>query len=297
MANRFLDTNYYKSPFVRSLPGKLKSLYSFIICDCDGSGIWRMDMQAASLYIGFEVTQKEFELSFTAKGKAINLGGDKFFFPDFIEHQYPNGLQANNKAHKNFISALKKFGLIDENLKVTVKPLESPLKGSPEGFPSIGIGIGIGNGKGNGLGTGHVEGGLEGDIPDQKYIVPQMCELWYTNFPVYTKDSEKDKDGMGKVLQFIHKQSPESKNVGDPVTQEKILNTLQLIADQVNRTPFWVNRPIKSIANNIQLFYNDIKNPINGSQQQSGTGKSSSRYSITAERNKRRAEREQAGNK
>lgn len=132
MANRFLDTNYYKSPFVRSLPGKLKSLYSFIICDCDGAGIWRMDMQAASMYIGFEVTQREFELAFTAKGKAINLGGDKFFFPDFIEHQYPNGLQANNKAHKNFISILKKFKLLDENLLVSVQkigsPFEAPLK-------------------------------------------------------------------------------------------------------------------------------------------------------------------------
>lgn len=297
MANRFLDTNYYKSPFVRSLPGKLKSLYSFIICDCDGAGIWRMDMQAASLFTGFEVSQKEFELHFTAKGKAINLGGNKFFFPDFIEHQYPNGLQANNKAHKNFIASLKKFALIDEDLKVNLKPLESPLRGSPEGFPSIGIGLG--NGKGNGLGTGHVDGGLGEEIPDEKYIVPQMCELWYTNFPVYTKDREKDFDGMGNVLQFIHRQSPESKNTGDPVTQEKILNTLQLIADQVNRTPFWVNRPIKSIANNLQLFYNDIKNPLPDGKQGFTTGKAGAdqfRNGVQADRNARREKRKQGGN-
>lgn len=130
MANRFLDTNYYKSPYVRSLEGKLKSLYSFIICDCDGAGIWNMDLQAASMYIGFEVTQKEFEENFTAKGKAINLGGNKFFFPDFIEHQYPAGLQANNKAHKNFISTLKKFQLIDENLQINLKGLERGLDAS-----------------------------------------------------------------------------------------------------------------------------------------------------------------------
>jgi hypothetical protein len=152
MANRFLDTNYYKSPFVRGLEGPLKSLYSFIICDCDGAGIWNMDLQAAAMYTGFQVTPREFEENFTAKGKAINLGGSKFFFPDFIEHQYPAGLQANNKAHKNFISTLKKFGLLDEDLKVKVeregRGLEASLKASHVMYRSSnGNGQGIGNGK------------------------------------------------------------------------------------------------------------------------------------------------------
>jgi hypothetical protein len=151
MANRFLDTNYYKSPFVRSLPGKLKSLYSFIICDCDGAGIWNMDMQAASMYIGFEVTQREFEENFTARGKAINLGGSKFFFPDFIEHQYPSGLQTSNKAHKNFINILTKYGLLDSNQQILKKeaPLEDALKASQVKSLSS-----------NGNGLGHVNGGV-----------------------------------------------------------------------------------------------------------------------------------------
>ncbi len=134
MANRFLDTNYYKSRFVRSLKGPLKSLYSFIICDCDGSGIWNMDLDAAAMFTGFQFTFEEFKENFIKKGKAIDLGGEKYFFPDFIEHQYPGGLQANNKAHKNFISNLKKFGILDEELKLTkIKkeaPLEDPLKAS-----------------------------------------------------------------------------------------------------------------------------------------------------------------------
>lgn len=134
MANRFLDTNYYKSRFVRSLKGPLKSLYSFIICDCDGSGIWNFDLESAAMFTGFTFTFKDFELNFVQKGKAIDLGGEKYFFPDFIEHQYPGGLQANNKAHKNFIANLKKFGLLDDDLKlIKIKkeaPLEEPLKAS-----------------------------------------------------------------------------------------------------------------------------------------------------------------------
>jgi hypothetical protein len=149
MPNRFLDTNYYKSPFVRGLTGKLKSLYSFIICDCDGSGIWNMDMQAASMYIGFEVTTREFEEFFVANGKAINLGSGKFFFPDFIEHQYPGGLQANNKAHKNFIFVLKKYKLIDENCKLL--RIEAPLE---DAFKASQVMSSNGIGKGNGLSKG-----------------------------------------------------------------------------------------------------------------------------------------------
>lgn len=125
MAKRFIDTGFYKSPFVRGLKGALKGLYSFIICDCDGAGIWAKDLAIASAYIGFEISDQDFQI-FIDSGKAIDLKNGRYFFPDFIEHQYPNGLQETNPAHKNFISDLKKFNLIDGSLK----PLPRPSKGS-----------------------------------------------------------------------------------------------------------------------------------------------------------------------
>ena len=125
MANRFIDTSFYKSPFVRGLKGSLKGLYSFIICDCNGAGIWTADFEVASLYIGFEISRNDFEV-FINSGKAIDLNDGRFFFPDFIEHQYPKGLSDTNPAHNNIILELKKFNLIDENLK----PLESPFQGT-----------------------------------------------------------------------------------------------------------------------------------------------------------------------
>lgn len=140
MANRFLETNYYKSPFVRGLKGSLKTLYSFIICDCTPSGIWVLDLEIASKYIGFEVKFSEFEDNFIKTGKAIDLQNGKYFFPDFIEHQYPKGLSEKNTAHVNIIPELKKLGLLDDKnrvLKAPSKPLQSPK----------GIGNGIGNGK------------------------------------------------------------------------------------------------------------------------------------------------------
>lgn len=117
MAKRFIDTGFYKSPFVRSLKGSLKSLYVFIICDCDGSGIWNLDLEVAGLYTGFSFTLDEFNTAFVETKKAIHLKNGRYFFPDFIEHQYPSGLSKHNPAQKNIISELTKYSLIDSNLK------------------------------------------------------------------------------------------------------------------------------------------------------------------------------------
>lgn len=115
MAKRFIDTSYYKSPFVRGLKGSLKSLYTFIICDCNGAGIWVKDLQIASTYIGFDISEKDFNV-FLEKGKAIDLKNGRYFFPDFLEHQYPKGLSIHNPSQKNFITELQKNLLIDSNL-------------------------------------------------------------------------------------------------------------------------------------------------------------------------------------
>lgn len=126
MANRNIDTGFYKSPFVRGLSGALKGLYGFIICDCSGAGIWAKDLPIASVYVGFDFSEKEFDEAFVKTGKAIDLGDGKYFFPDFIEHQYPKGFSRNNPAQKNFISELEKYGLLNEDLTINLEGLQSP---------------------------------------------------------------------------------------------------------------------------------------------------------------------------
>lgn len=124
MAKRFIDTSFYKSPFVRGLKGSLKGLYSFIICDCDGAGIWSADFEIASVYVGQKIEKKDFEEAFLKTQKAIDLNNGKYFFPDFIQHQYPKGLSEKNPAQINVILELKKYGLIDQNLEVVASPFQ-----------------------------------------------------------------------------------------------------------------------------------------------------------------------------
>jgi hypothetical protein len=106
--------------------------------------------------------------------------------------------------------------------------------------------------------------------PDQS-IIGQMWGVWKITFPRYTADKENDFQGLGKILSFMCRQA----NNHDPTDNEfqiKTLNTFQIIADQVSKDEFWVNKSLKSIANNIQEFYNKIKNPVNGTESKSKKG-------------------------
>jgi len=116
MAKRFIDAGYFRSPYVRGLESPLKLLYALIICDCDKAGVWVKDLELASILIGTKVTDADFQ-KFIDAGKAVDLKNGKYFFPDFIEHQYPQGLSENNPAHKNIILTLKKYNLYKDAAK------------------------------------------------------------------------------------------------------------------------------------------------------------------------------------
>lgn len=280
MAIRFLDTKFYKSSYVRGLPANLKSLYLFIILDCDGSGIWDSDLEAASLYTGFPITEEQFQKEFVDKGKAIPVIRGKFFFPDFIEHQYPKGLSNNNPAHKNHILALKKFSLIDDNLAVikktskdTLKTLQRPSEDTNKGLSSsISNSNSKGNSNSNGQSNGNCDlGKSENPLFHSKTLTGQMIELWLGTFPSYTKDPERDLPALRSIADFVFQQAGCPNSYGDTEKEISCLNTFQLIADQVNREPFWINKPLKSISSHIQEFYNKIKNPVENGSGKNGT--------------------------
>jgi hypothetical protein len=201
MAKRFIDTTFFKSPFVRGLQGAYKGLYLFIICDCDGSGIWAADFEAASLYIGQKVDISGFQKFFIERGKAIDLENGRYFLPDFIEHQYPGGLSTNNTAHKNFIAELLKFNLLDEDLK----PLQSPFKGS----------------KVKVMVKEKVEAMVmvkaESEISEFGFFAP-LIERW-VQYKKSRKESYKSDDGLRTFAKKLHEFSK-----GDVQLAEKIID-------------------------------------------------------------------------
>lgn len=140
----------------------------------------------------------------------------------------------------------------------------------------------IGNGNANEYGNGNtntdefskknekVENLYNGLPPkESQSIIGQMWAIWKTTFPKYTADKENDFEGLGKIFAFMCRQNGAiSHDPTDSDFQIKFLNTFQILADEVAKESFWINKPLKSIANNIQEFYNKIKNPVNGTAKQ-----------------------------
>lgn len=286
MAKRFTDTNKYRKRFFRSLPGAYKLLWDFLYHDCDHAGIWIVDFEIAQQFVGKDmpITYEQAEELFNNDEiRVIPFDNDKkWFIPSFITFQYGK-LSEKNRAHASVIQMLKKFNLLNEDLSPIsekLKPLWELPKGDKDMVKEMDM-------------DKELEKEEKENSFDEKYIVPQMCLLWYGSFKSYTKDKDNDFGGMGKILQFMMRQA-NIKDTADVDSQSKVLNTLQLIADQVNREPFWVNKPIKSIANNIQEFYNHIKNPINGNGKNNSTKNNGfSREGIQTELNERLKKRQQ----
>jgi hypothetical protein len=101
-------------------------------------------------------------------------------------------------------------------------------------------------------------------------LLPQMHEIWKASIPHYTPDKHMDYPALSKISMFIFNQAHITNGYGDPAKEILCLNTFQLIADQVNREQFWIGKPLKAIAGNIQEFYNKIKNPDNGKKELNG---------------------------
>ena len=124
MAKRFIDTDFFKDPFVRSLNSTHKLLYVFMMTNCDHAGCWVPDFEVAAIYTGLKLDEKDILTVFESK---IFICKDRWFFPEFIEFQYGN-LNPENRAHSSVIKILKEQG-IDYKVKPLANPLHSPLLG------------------------------------------------------------------------------------------------------------------------------------------------------------------------
>jgi uncharacterized protein YdaU (DUF1376 family) len=120
--------------------------------------------------------------------------------------------------------------------------------------------------------------GKSENLFENPQIIPTICRNWYSSFPTYTKDQSEDFKAVMKIVSFLQKQN-DITDINSPPNRELIITTVGRIIECVAQEQFWVNKPLKSIANNIQEFLNKIKNPLaNGhkSNNQNGNGKPSS---------------------
>ena len=134
MAKRFTDTDKYKKHFLRSLKAPYKLLWDYILCDCNHSGIWIVDFEAARMYLG-----KDIKLNERAALEAFNKDekrvipidcGDKWFIVGFIEYQYGE-LNPRNRVHASVIKMLERYGLWRDG-KIVLDVSNVPMRKIPQ---------------------------------------------------------------------------------------------------------------------------------------------------------------------
>lgn len=111
---RFTDTEKWRDPWFRRLSPELKSFWSFVLDNCDPSGVWKVDMEYANFAIGGSLTEETVLAAMPGRFKSI--GGGKWFILKFILFQYGE-LRDDCRPHNAVIRFLKEHGLHKEYLK------------------------------------------------------------------------------------------------------------------------------------------------------------------------------------
>ena len=86
MAKRYFDTDIWKKKWFRSLSPKYKSVWWYIISQCDHAGFFEPDIEIMSIFIGEELDEKELMNIFDERIEYLR--DDKWFIPKFIQFQY-----------------------------------------------------------------------------------------------------------------------------------------------------------------------------------------------------------------
>lgn len=97
MAKRFTDTDKWKDEWFCNLTATQKLLWFYICDECDGAGVWKVNLKLASFCIGVEVVTADLA-AFEWGKRIIDLGNGRLWITGFLKFQYTT-LSPKNKAH------------------------------------------------------------------------------------------------------------------------------------------------------------------------------------------------------
>jgi hypothetical protein len=249
MAKRFTDTELWDKEWFMQLPCNLKCLVKFVRDKSDLSGVWSPNWIIANAYIGEPVNEADL-ISIDGGKQFKKIANGKILCIGFVEFQYGK-LSEKSPVHRKIIQILNTHKI----------PYQYPINRVQEEEEDK-----------------EEEKVKVKEEENAKFLIPQILQNWYLKFPTYTKSKEDDFPAIMRIITFMMQQHG-IPNMNAPDAKEKISGTFEAIQDEINKDPFWINKPIKSIANNIQEFYNKIKNPQNGKVKQSNSRQSANKQS------------------
>jgi hypothetical protein len=125
MPKRFIDTDLFRKPFMRSLEAPYKALWIYLLCECDHAGVWVVELDVAQIRMGLKLDPDK--VMEKMQGAVVSVdGGSKWYLPDFVAFQYGT-LNPENRVHASVLARLEALGVDPQN-----KPLPSPLQGAKD---------------------------------------------------------------------------------------------------------------------------------------------------------------------
>lgn len=132
LAKRFTETKKWTVWF-RKLPPRLKCVHTYLHDHCDHAGLWDVDYETMSHYIGEPIDEIEVLEAFGRRIVRV-AGGSKYWLPDFVLLQYKKRqLSTANNTHKSALELLAAVGITDWPIylepieKTTVEPVQGLL--------------------------------------------------------------------------------------------------------------------------------------------------------------------------
>ena|SRR3990167_2160865 len=109
MPKRLTDTAKWDKIWFRKLEPVYKCLWVYICDRCDHAGIWEVDFETASYYIGQSLDQNQVKQVFNKQYIGLNEGS-RWLLKDFIFFQYGR-FDETNKMFKPIQSSLNRYGV------------------------------------------------------------------------------------------------------------------------------------------------------------------------------------------
>lgn len=204
MAKRFTDTEINKRAWYRKLPPRLKCAWDYLNRECDVVGIWHIDMDTLTHFVGEPVTLEELTSNF----KVQIFEDDKIFIPGFVPFQYGDEsgrLSQKNRFHVAVAAKLQARGFPRPEFK-NADTVSIPML---MGVDTVSIVVGAPQGQGKDkdrtrIGKGKVEGGA-GETTDsipkkrpRKEYTPEF-EADYKQYPRQEGKSEGYKTYLAEI--------------------------------------------------------------------------------------------------
>jgi uncharacterized phage protein (TIGR02220 family) len=135
LAKRFYDSEKFNDPWYRRLKPVHKCFWEYLLCACSHAGVWKVDMDTASWFIGETLEIKDLLPEFKDRVIVLNNGKD-WFIPKFLLFQYGYDTPAPH-IRKSILTQLKKYKIERRVIKELGRGWEGvgkELPKSPEGL-------------------------------------------------------------------------------------------------------------------------------------------------------------------